>query len=167
MPRPLRSPDLEWQGKEHGLVGHTPLLDIRAVAGHQYRYRGLDERVGHARPGRDDDGGSTLEPFRAQRVRSFDEESRDALVRGHLDQAPGVGAVAAADDQDHIRLDSQVANGHLPILRRVADILPRRADDTRKPTLQRLDDEPRMPFRWPRSPVFPLITTSYRPSLCI
>ena len=76
------------------------------------------------------------EPAQVDVGRPVDQMGRHAARPGQLRQPPAVGTVLAADDQHHVGLAGQQPDRLLPVLRGIADVVARRADDLRKPPPQ-------------------------------
>ena len=100
----------------------------------------LDHRLRRAGPGRDQHRLVAVEPVQVDVVRAVDQVRRHVLRLAQLGQPPAVGAVVAADDQHTSAWSHQRPHRLLAVLRGVADVFLRRADDVRKPLLQLGDD---------------------------
>ena len=81
------------------------------------------------------------EPCRIDLVRPVDQVAGDATGNRHFLQAPGVGTVRVADDDDQVALFGQRLDGVLAVLRRVADVVLLRTLNIGELLLEGSDDD--------------------------
>ncbi len=80
------------------------------------------------------------EPGEVDVARAVDQMRRRTAGAGQLRQPLAVRAILAADDQHHVGSGGELPHRLLTVLRGVADVVPRRADDLRQFLPQPLDD---------------------------
>ena len=108
------------------------LLEGRPEVSHEVFDTFLNDVLGRACTGRDQERVDPREPFVPDLADAIDQVRRDAKCVGDFREPAAVRAVLTAEHEHEIGTGGQVANGFLPVLRRVADIVFRGIGDSRE-----------------------------------
>src|SRR5438309_11896363 len=118
------------------LFAHGATLDLGAVALAQVIDAFLYHRLRSAGAGRDQDRLHTLKPLTLDLADGVDQVSRLAATTSDLCQAHAVGTIAATEHEHQVGFRDKLLDRFLAVLRRITDIVPRGADNSREATAQ-------------------------------
>jgi hypothetical protein len=110
------------QFKMHVFVRHMTFFNGGGVAEFEVFNDGLDEVFRRRGAGGDEDGVYAVKPVVIDLRDIIDEMAAHAAVLGDFNEALGIGAVLAADNQDHIAMLGELLDGGLAVGGGVADV---------------------------------------------
>jgi hypothetical protein len=119
---------------------HLNFFDAREAVLPQVIDDALDENLRRGGSGGDGDVGYSREPVGVDGLVVINQVPDGAEVAGDLDQTVGVGAVRGANDENEVSIVGDIADGHLAVLRGVADVLRVRPGDVGVLGLEGVDD---------------------------